>query len=146
MTPPSSSSSAPTRRRSRRPRAAPAHDRSFRPVDPDGGTIGPIQLTNLRSAIANVLFVCPPPVNLGGGSVVSDLVNDAENTISQQVAHGIQSGFEAAIRQQLCLRSFRGTCAQGTASDAGLWVDDAGVCFSAHHFREPIPTIPACVP
>jgi hypothetical protein len=120
---------------------------SFRPIDPDGGTIGPIQLTNLRSAILNTLLVCPPPSSLGlMSSVVNDLVNDAQNVVSQQLAAGIQTGFEAAIRQQLCLRPFRGSCAQGTPNVAGLCVDDGGVCFSAHHFREAIPTIPACVP
>lgn len=117
----------------------------FPSVEPDAGTISMVTVNDLRTTIANNLDFCLPGTGLTTTSE-AELRDDARAALSTYLNDGLQVALQAAIRRQLCLRPERGVCALGTPNNLGQCVDGSGACYSAHHFRPAIPTIPACVP
>ncbi len=114
---------------------------SFRIDESDGGvlnilSVGTNQMGLGSSLCSNspLLGQLEPAVRPILDSIVSDAVLELEPAI------------EASLVAQLCMRANdAGVCLLGGRVDGGVCANAAGRCYSGLHFRNTIPTIPACL-
>lgn len=115
---------------------------AFRIDEPDGGLLTLQPFGNNEADIRNQVRACLP------GSAVPMLataVSDSvRNVVAGTIRQAVEQAFAASLMEQLCLRpSDAGVCQYGMPTN-GLC--RAGTnCFSGRHFRDVVPTIPACV-
>lgn len=115
---------------------------SFRIDEGDGGLLTLEPFSNFEADVRNQVTACPPSTV---PAMLTVAVGDAIRTsVAAAIRQSIEQAFTASLREQLCLRpSDAGVCQYGTPSN-GLCMSGMS-CFSARHFRNVVPTIPACV-
>lgn len=113
----------------------------FRIDELDGGLLMLLPLTNQASALSSLTQTClPSNLSVFQSAIeaqVAALVGTTANTL-------LNNALTTSLMEQLCLRpSDAGVCQYGT-NTAGLCKSGAS-CYSARHFRNVVPTIPACL-
>lgn len=115
----------------------------FQIDEPAGGLVTLLPFMSIEMPLRNQLTTCLPGTvtSLGLQGAIESAIADAVAPAADQL---VQNAFTASLMQQLCLHtSDAGTCQVGTPMN-GLCMTGAR-CYSARHFRTPVPTIPACV-
>ncbi len=107
----------------------------------DGGQLTLLPFRNIENDVRGQVRAClPSSVSPMLATPVADAVRTNVASIIRQT---VEQAFTASLMEQLCLRpSDAGVCQYGTPSNGRCMSGMS--CFSARHFRNVVPTIPAC--
>jgi hypothetical protein len=114
----------------------------FRIDEGDGGVLALLPFGDLEQAVGGQVQTCL--YSAFPTMLEATFTNSIRNLVAANIEAVVEQALTASMMAQLCLRpSDAGLCQYGTPVN-GLCLAGSN-CFSARHFRNLVPTIPACV-